>query len=176
MHQQVSPIENPSFSGSLQNRSFVQSHPGKIARTPEKCSSTQLRSCTGRYLKGAEASVSNLLTLTDGRSAAPQGLDGLTSGGHRAFCGSSLQRDRRSVELGPERLSGKCGSRSRVKPDRAIGSTYTTARDLTRRTLGRRRSEVYTGLKKHSERDLALRLAPSQNFPYWRQQELRSPP
>ena len=36
--------------------------------------------------------------------------------------------------------------------------------------------EVYTGLKKHSERDLALRLAPSQNFPYWRQQELRSPP
>ena len=36
--------------------------------------------------------------------------------------------------------------------------------------------EVYTDLKKHSERDLALRLAPSQNFPYWRQQELRSPP
>ena len=36
--------------------------------------------------------------------------------------------------------------------------------------------EVYTGLKKHSERDLALRLAPSQNFPYWRQQQLRSPP
>ena len=36
--------------------------------------------------------------------------------------------------------------------------------------------EVYTGLKKHSERDLSLSLALSQNFPYWRQQELRSPP
>ena len=36
--------------------------------------------------------------------------------------------------------------------------------------------EVCTGLVKNTERDLALGLAPSQYFPDWRQQELRSPP
>ena len=36
--------------------------------------------------------------------------------------------------------------------------------------------EAYTGLDKKSERGLALGLIPSQNFPDWRQQELRSPP
>ena len=36
--------------------------------------------------------------------------------------------------------------------------------------------EVYTGLDNNTERDLALGLAPSQYFPDWRQQELRSPP
>ena len=36
--------------------------------------------------------------------------------------------------------------------------------------------EVYTGWDQNSERDLALGLAPSQNFPHGRQQELRSPP
>ncbi len=36
--------------------------------------------------------------------------------------------------------------------------------------------EVYTGRDKIFERDLALGLAPFQEFPDWRQQELRSPP
>ena len=54
----------------------------------------------------------------------------------------------------------------------AIGSTYTKGFcSFTRSRWGDAR-RCPRGLKKHSERDLALRLAPFQNSPYWRQQEL----